>query len=196
MRKILVVILFAVVGAAAEWEGFLEGHSYPLNVGYSSLGRIEANVGDIRFGILAFHLLRVDTRVFYDDGEYDKVPVSLGAPIVTIPTVGFCILSVNTHIPDILGVIALVPAYLAAGGLYVDIFDFKPLTLSVFESHVFEWWLYKKNDKWRMDEVGWGEELGLDVLFPYVSIDVGAQFEITNKRKGIGWFVRLNMFEF
>lgn len=85
MRKILVIILFAVATSAAEWEGLHEALTlYPLNVGYSSLGRIEADVIDFRLAGLVFNTLRVDVRVVYDDDEYDTPPVSLGAAMTSL----------------------------------------------------------------------------------------------------------------
>ncbi len=206
MRKILVIILFAVVGAFAD-------HVLPLSninvfsVGYSSLGRIETDVFNVRFwweryhsdqgGLLyGFNPLRFDIRTSYDDGEYDHPPVSLGVPIAYISAAGLIVGSYVVDFQTGLSV-ALIAAFLASGELAYNFSfpDIEYFDLSVFESHVFEWWLYKKNDKWHMDEVGWGQELGLEMKFPFVGLDIGAQFEITNKRKGIGWFARVKLFD-
>ncbi|MCQ2096682.1 MAG: hypothetical protein MJY87_01915 [Fibrobacter sp.] len=44
-----------------------------------------------------------------------------------------------------------------------------------------------------MNEAGWGQELGMEMSFPYVSIAGGVQFEMTNKRnKASGLFARVN----
>ncbi|MCQ2089335.1 MAG: hypothetical protein MJY93_03710 [Fibrobacter sp.] len=188
MRKILVIILFAVAGAFAD-------ALYSVGAGYSSLGRIETSAFEIRIGNgghLGVNLLRFDIRTGYNEGEYDSQPVSLGAPIVTVPAMLIGILE-NTREDIALLMISL--AFLASGELGYQFLDYKPFKLSVFESHVFEWWLYKKNDKWHMDEAGWGQELGLELQFPHVLLSGGAQFEITNKRKGIGWFARINLID-
>ena len=192
MRKILVIILFAVATSAAEWEGLHEALAqYPLNVGYSSLGRIEADVIDFRLAGLVFNTLRVDVRVVYDDDEYDTPPVSLGAAMITVPAMTLVYFSLKYDF--IIGTIAAIPAYLAAGELHFTLLNYEPFKLTAFESHVFEWWLYKKNGKWYMDEAGWGQELGMEMSFPYVSVAGGVQFEMTNKRtKSSGLFARVN----
>ncbi len=196
MRKILVIILFAVAGAFAD--GVLPMMNLnAVSVGYSSLGRIEASAFEFRIGNdgqLGINLLRFDIRTGYNEGEYDSQPVSLGAPIINAPAASlfFCALLGKTRA---LAGIAVASAFLASGELSYPIIKFENFKLSVFESHVFEWWLYKKQDKWHMDEAGWGQELGLEIYTPYASLDGGAQFEITNKRKGIGWFARIKLID-
>jgi len=198
MRKILVIILFAVATYAADLGDLRDVLTlYPLNVGYSSLGRIEASAFEFRIGNggqLGINLLRFDIRTGYNEGEYDSQPVSLGAPIINAPAASlfFCALLGKSRA---LAGIAVASAFLASGELSYPIIKFENFKLSVFESHVFEWWLYKKNDKWHMDEAGWGQELGLEIYTPYASLDGGAQFEITNKRKGIGWFARIKLID-
>ena len=195
MRKILVIILFVTAGAFAD-------HALPMmnlnavSVGYSSLGRIEASAFEFRIGNdgqLGINLLRFDVRTSYDEGEYDSKPVSLGAPIINAPAASlfFALLGKSRALAGI----AVASAFLASGELSYTIIKFENFKLSVFESHVFEWWLYKKQDKWHMDEAGWGQELGLEIYTPYASLDGGAQFEITNKRKGIGWFARIKLID-
>lgn len=212
MRKILVIILFAVAGAFADHVLPLSGINF-FSVGYSSLGRIETDVFNLRIWhegshsdqgglFIGFNALRFDVRTSYDDVEYDHPPVSLGASMVTVPVAGLAFADVANFafVPKSSStgcVAALIAAFLASGELAYNFSfpDVEYFDLSVFESHVFEWWLYKKNGKWHMDEVGWGQELGLEMKFPFVGLDIGAQFEITNKQKGIGWFARVKLID-
>lgn len=202
MRKILVIILFAVAGAFAHALPMMNLNA--VSVGYSSLGRIEASAFEFRIGNdgqLGINLLRFDVRTSYDEGEYDSQPVSLGAPIINAPAASLLFFLEllgkwnSAGIAAVSAGIAAVSAFLASGEIGYPIIKFENFKLSVFESHVFEWWLYKKQDKWHMDEAGWGQELGLEIYTPYASLDGGAQFEITNKRKGIGWFARINLID-
>lgn len=194
MRKILVAILFAAVAAFAGHT--LHINFTPISAGYSSLGRIETSVFETDVtDVWGFVPLRFDIRTNYDDDLYNQPPISLGSTITALPLFGIGALSLYKD-NIIISIAALLASYLASGHFHYSFLDFKDIDFSFFESHVFEWWLYKKNGKWHMDEAGWAEELGLEVKFPYVSIDGGAQFEITNKQKDIGWFVKLNLFEF
>ncbi len=206
MRKILVIILFVTAGAFAD--GVLPMMNLnAVSVGYSSLGRIETSAFEFRIGNdgqLGINLLRFDIRTGYNEGEYDSQPVSLGAPIINVSAASllfFLELLGEWNSRALAGIaavsagIAVPSAFLASGELSYPIIKFENFKLSVFESHVFEWWLYKKQDKWHMDEAGWGQELGLEIYTPYASLDGGAQFEITNKRKGIGWFARINLID-
>ncbi|WP_143160403.1 hypothetical protein [Fibrobacter sp. UWEL] len=197
MRKILVVILFAVVGASAD-RTLPKMNLNVATIGYSSLGRVEASALHFRMGESFFsgiNPLRFDIRTSYDKSEYDEDPISLGSPIVTVPAAGLAFLCFANKAPQTVGIVSAVAAFLASGELGYRFLNFDYFRLSVFESHVFEWWLYKKNNKWHMDEAGWGQELGLEMEFPHVMLDGGAQFEITNKQKGMGWFVRVKLID-
>ncbi|MCQ2108447.1 MAG: hypothetical protein MJZ05_06760 [Fibrobacter sp.] len=198
MRKILVIILFAAVAAFADHTlPNLSATVYSLNVGYSSLGRTEVSALKFRTDggpLIGANLLRLYFRTSYDEGEYDSPPVSLGAPIVTIPAAGTIFLAFAHVIPEWAGILAGVAAFLASGELGYSLRS-NNSSFFIFESHVFEWWLNKKNGKWRMDEVGWGQELGAGIGLSLIGLEGGVQFEITNKRKDVGWFARANLID-
>ncbi|MCQ2096683.1 MAG: hypothetical protein MJY87_01920 [Fibrobacter sp.] len=199
MRKILVIILFAVAGTFAD-------ALYSVGAGYSSLGRIEMNAikfhmggielgdtRDSRFFYIAVAPLRFDIRTSNDDVEYDDITVSWGTSMVTVPSaLFFWMLSESGNLLSLFPALSM---FLASGEMGFTLLNYKYFRLSVFESHVFEWWMYKKNNIWYTNEAGWGQELGLELQFPHVLLSGGAQFEITNKRKGIGWFARINLVE-
>lgn len=191
MRKILVIILFVTAGAFPQVE------LNAISVGYSSLGYTEVSDLNVRLEtevlIIGISPFRFKFRTSYENGEYDNVPISLGAPIVTIPATGLVL--VSSGVRTVFVLFGIIPAFLVSGELGYRFLSYEFFKLGVFESHIFEWWLYKKQDKWHMDEAGWGQELGLEMKFPHGLLAGGAQFEITNKRKGIGWFARIKLID-
>lgn len=64
--------------------------------------------------------------------------------------------------------------------------------LSIFENHLFEWWIDK--DDWDMREVGFMESVGLQANLLFMFVGGGVQFEVTNRRRNLGVFFHIKLF--
>ena len=101
------------------------------------------------------------------------------------------------------GISAFAVPWLASGGLTFTVFHTRHTALKLSESHTFEWWLYKKDNRWKFNEFGLAEELGIQFIvkpadFGLIRLSTGLQMEVpfTNQKINYGWYIRLAPFGF
>ncbi len=83
--------------------------------------------------------------------------------------------------------------WLASGSTHFVLLGDNLTGLSIFENHLFEWWVDKGND-WNISELGYMESFGLQANLFLSFVGGGILFEITNRRKNFGFFFQIKMF--
>lgn len=199
-----------------EIASLLENKYNPFNVmylggiGYTSSKRIEAdviymsafNAGTKLFGIdrllIDLPLLRFDFRFERTDGERKIKDFSIGS---LVSVIGFGILGKVAPKDGIISKIAMGGWWLTSGSTKYILFGDNIYGVAFAESHAFEWFLqrstYNKTNHYSLNEFGFIEQVGIQAsLAPLIlsNITAGVSFEITNKQRNIGWFVKAMIF--
>ena len=173
-------------------------------VGYTSTRRFEvdvaclsaANIGSKLFGIdrllVDFTALRFDFRLERTEGEKEISAFSIGS---TISTLSFYILASVTPEESVLNKIALGGMWLSSGTTKYMLYGNNLSGISLAESHTIEWFIqqstYDGKTKTSMKEFGFIEEVGIQFDIMLAQVTAGVSFEITNKQRNIGWFVKI-----
>ena len=199
-----------------ELSNIYENKYNPFNVmylggiGYTSSKRIEAdvsymsafNAGTKLFGIdrllIDLPLLRFDFRFERTDGERKIQDFSIGS---LVSVIGFGILGKVAPKGGIISKIAMGGWWLASGSTKYILLGDNIYGVAFAESHAFEWFLqrstYNKTNHYSLNEFGFIEQIGIQAsLVPLIlsNITAGVSFEITNKQRNIGWFVKAMIF--
>lgn len=154
--------------------------------GYSSGNRHEINL----LTITSFNTSRLGME-YVPRIDFSSSGVNLG-PATALLVVG--IMALPEFKSKIFSNIILGGAWLSSGSTLFNIYGDNVLGFSLIETHVFEWWFYRDEDKdFHFGELGIAEELGARINAGFIFISGGAQFEITNRRKHIGWFAKVGL---
>jgi len=81
--------------------------------------------------------------------------------------------------------------WLSSGTSYYALLGNNMIGLSIFENHLFEWWI--DQDDWDMREVGFMESVGLQANVFLMFVGGGVQFEVTNRRRNMGFFFQIKV---
>ena len=195
---------------------FLENKYNPFNVlylggfGYTSTKRIEIdvmymsafNAGSKLFDLdrllIDLPLLRFDFRFERKEGDKKINDYSIGSIVTTI---GFAALGKVAPKGGILSKITMGGWWLASGSTKYILFGDNIYGVAIAESHTFEWFLqkatYNGDNHYSLNEFGFIDQIGIQAsLVPLIlsNITAGVSFEITNKQRNIGWFVKAMIF--
>ena len=184
--------------------------AYLGGVGYTSTKRIEVdimcmsafNAGTKLFDLdrllIDLPLLRFDFRFERKEGEKKINDYSIGSIVTTI---GFAALGKVAPKGGILSKITMGGWWLASGSTKYILFGDNIYGVAITESHAFEWFLqnatYNGDNHYSLNEFGFIEQIGIQAsLVPLIlsNITAGVSFEITNKQRNIGWFVKAMIF--
>ena len=173
-------------------------------IGYTSTKRIEVdilcmsaqNLGSKLFGIdrlLAdYTFLRFDHRFERTEGEKKINEFSIGSAVMFT---GFGILGMATPKESTLQKIALGGMWLASGTTKYILYGNNLSGIALAESHTIEWFLRnegKENEShYSAKEFGFVEEVGIQFGIFLAQVTAGVSFEITNKQRNIGWFLKM-----
>lgn len=199
-----------------EISSLLENKYNPFNVmylggiGYTSTKRMEIDViymsafnagtklFDINRLLIDLPLLRFDFRFERTEGDKKINDFSIGS---LVSTLGFGLLGKVAPKDGVLSKIAMGGWWLSSGSTKYILFGNNIQGVAFAESHAFEWFLqkstYNKKNHYSLKEFGFIEEVGIQVsLAPLIlsTITAGASFEITNKQRNVGWFVKAMIF--
>ena len=81
--------------------------------------------------------------------------------------------------------------WLSSGTSYYALLGNNMIGLSIFENHLFEWWI--DQDDWDMREIGFMESVGLQANVFLMFVGGGVQFEVTNRRRNMGFFFQIKV---
>ena len=199
-----------------EISSLLENKYNPFNVlylggfGYTSTKRIEIdvmymsafNAGSKLFDLdrllIDLPLLRFDFRFERKEGDKKINDYSIGSIVTTI---GFAALGKVAPKGGILSKITMGGWWLASGSTKYILFGDNIYGVAITESHTFEWFLqkatYNGDNHYSVNEFGFIDQIGIQAsLVPLIltNITAGVSFEITNKQRNIGWFVKAMIF--
>lgn len=161
--------------------------------GYSTSGRSEIN-GLTISGFSPFETNRISFEYAPQLDFKSDSRVSFGS-LSALVIFGLGLNAVNVSDSNsVFGKICVGGLWLSSGSTLFNLFGNNVLGLSIMESHAFEWWFYKDNDKnVHFGEVGYTEELGIRANLGLVYIGGGAQFEVTNRAAKQGFFIKVNL---
>lgn len=173
-------------------------------VGYTSTKRFEIdvicmsaqNLGSKLFGIdrlLAdYTFLRFDRRLERTESDKKIDDLSIGSAISFI---GFGFLGMAAPEESTLQKIAFGGMWLASGTTKYILYGNNLSGVALAESHAIEWFLRseEKENKshYSVKEFGFVEEVGIQFGIFLAQVTAGVSFEITNKQRNIGWFVKI-----
>lgn len=173
-------------------------------IGYTSTRRFEVDIfcmsaqdmGSKLFGIdrllTDYTFLRFDRRLERTEGDKKIDDLSIGSAVSLI---GFAFLGMAAPEESTLQKIALGGAWLASGTTKYILYGNNLSGVALAESHAIEWFLRSegKDNKYHYSakEFGFVEEVGIQFGIFLAQVTAGASFEITNKQRNIGWFLKM-----
>lgn len=197
--------------ASVELSKIYENKYNPFNVlflggvGYTSTRRIEFdvlsmsayNIGTKLFGIdrllLDHTFLRFDRRLDRTEDGKKIYESSIGSIVASLLGLPFSIMA--DSIETTFGKIALGAMWLTSGNTKFILLGNNIYGISLAESHAIEWFIRteKNNDEssYSFKEFGFIEEVGIQFGIILAQVTAGVSFEITNKQRNIGWFVKI-----
>lgn len=208
MNKFIAIVLLICTIAFADEDGVVPEVDRKRQIdpavilggfGYSSLDRI-AIEGFILNGFQPFKNIglylefspRLDLRLDADEPSYGSLSVFLIAGMANL------ILQANESYKEekeeisVAYYIVFGSLWLSSGTSYYALLGNNMIGLSIFENHLFEWWIDK--DDWDMREVGFMESVGLQANLLFMFVGGGVQFEVTNRRRNLGVFFHIKLF--
>lgn len=190
---------------------FYENKYNPFSVlflggaGYTSTKRFEVdvlcisaiNMGSKLFGIdrlLIDHtFLRFDRRLNRTEDGKEIYEASIGSIVASL--LGLPLLSIADSIETTFGKIAFSTLWLTSGQTKYVLWGNNLAGVFLAESHAIEWFLRveDKDNKSHssLKEFGFVEEVGIQFGLLFAQVTAGASFEITNKQRNVGWFVKI-----
>ena len=172
--------------------------------GYTSTNRFEFDIFHIPglpLGTKLFNIdrLLVDQTIMRFDMRFDRTEddkeigeFSFGSARLSL---GCAIINMATPKNDIVGNIITGGLWLSSGTTKFILTGNNVFGVSLAESHTFEWFLrtttYNEETSYSFKEVGFLEEVGIQFSLFLANVTAGASFEITNKQRNIGWFVKI-----
>lgn len=172
-------------------------------IGYTSTKRFEIDVicisaqdlGRKLFGIdrlLAdYTLLRFDRRFERTEGETKINEFSFGSAVSFL---GFAFLGMAAPEESTLQKIAFGGMWLSTGTTKYILYGNNLSGVALAESHTIEWFLrneQKENKShYSIKEFGFIEEVGIQFGIFLAQVTAGVSFEITNKQRNVGWFIK------
>ena len=194
-----------------EISNILENKYNPFNVmylggiGYTSTRRIEIdvirmsayNAGTKLFGIdrllVDYTFLRFDRRFQKTEDGKKIYEFSIGSIASSLLGLAFAVIADSTE--RISGKIALGTLWLSSGTTKYILYGKNLSGVALAESHAIEWFIRneEKDNKshYSAKEIGFIEEVGIQLSLLFAQVTAGASFEITNKQRNIGWFVKI-----
>ena len=173
-------------------------------IGYTSTKRFEVDIfcmsaldmGNKLFGIdrlLAdYTFLRFDRRLERTEGDKKIDDLSIGSGVSFI---GFGFLGMAAPKESTLRKIALGEMWFASGTTKYILYGNNLSGVALAESHAIEWFLRSegKDNKYHYSakEFGFVEEVGIQFGIFLAQVTAGVSFEITNKQRNIGWFLKM-----
>ena len=159
------------------------------------------DIGSKLFGIdrllTDYTFLRFDRRFERTEGEKKINDLSIGSAVSLI---GFAFLGMAAPEESTLQKIALGGAWLASGTTKYILHGNNLSGVALAESHAIEWFLRSegKDNKYHYSakEFGFVEEVGIQFGIFLAQVTAGASFEITNKQRNIGWFLKMVVLPF
>ncbi len=208
MNKFIAIVLLICTIAFADEDGVVPEVDRKRQIdpalilggfGYSSLDRI-AIEGFILNGFQPFKNIglyleyspRLDLRLDADEPSYGSLS------IFAIAGTAILILQANEGYKEekeeisVAHYIVFGSLWLSSGTSYYALLGNNMIGLSIFENHLFEWWIDK--DDWDMREVGFMESVGLQANLLFMFVGGGVQFEVTNRRRNLGVFFHIKLF--
>ena len=178
-------------------------------IGYTSTRRFEVDIfcmsaqdmGSKLFGIdrllTDYTFLRFDRRLERTEGDKKIDDLSIGSAVSLI---GFAFLGMAAPEESTLQKIALGGAWLASGTTKYILHGNNLSGVALAESHAIEWFLRSegKDNKYHYSakEFGFVEEVGIQFGIFLAQVTAGVSFEITNKQRNIGWFLKMVVLPF
>ena len=173
-------------------------------IGYTSTKRFEVDIfcmsaldmGSKLFGIdrlLAdYTFLRFDRRFERTEGEKKINEFSIGSAVSFI---GFGFLGMAAPKESTLRKIALGGMWFASGTTKYILYGNNLSGVALAESHAIEWFLRSEGTDnkyhYSVKEFGFVEEMGIQFGIFLVQLTAGVSFEITNKQRNVGWFLKM-----
>ena len=173
-------------------------------IGYTSTKRFEVDIfcmsaqdmGSKLFGIdrlLAdYTFLRFDRRLERTESDKKIDDLSIGSAVSFI---GFGFLGMAAPEESTLQKIAFGGMWLASGTTKYILYGNNLSGVALAESHAIEWFLRseEKENKshYSVKEFGFVEEVGIQFGIFLAQVTAGVSFEITNKQRNIGWFLKM-----
>ena len=173
-------------------------------IGYTSTKRFEVDIfcmsaqdmGSKLFGIdrlLAdYTFLRFDRRLERTEGDKKIDDLPIGSAVSFI---GFGILGMAAPKESTLRKITLGGMWFASGTTKYILYGNNLSGVALAESHAIEWFLRSegKDNKYHysVKEFGFVEEVGIQFGIFLAQVTAGVSFEITNKQRNIGWFLKM-----
>ena len=171
-----------------------------VGVGYTSTKRFELNglsvsiMGAFDNKRLEFDFipLRFDRRLTRKENGKEINESSLGAIIGTLV---FGSISRLTDKKSTMRKIAIGGLWLSSGSTQFAVIGNPVFGLSLVETHAFEWFLsntkHDRKSNYAFNEVGFIEEVGVQLNLVVAYISSGISLEVTNKQRNIGWYAKL-----
>lgn len=173
-------------------------------IGYTSTKRFEVDIfcmsaldmGSKLFGIdrllVDYTFLRFDRRFERTEGDKKIDDLSIGSAVSFI---GFGFLGMAASKESTLRKIALGGMWFASGTTKYILYGNNLSGVALAESHAIEWFLRSegKDNKYHYSakEFGFVEEVGIQFGIFLAQVTAGVSFEITNKQRNIGWFLKM-----
>ena len=190
---------------------FYENKYNPFSVlflggaGYTSTRRFEVdvlcisatNMGSKLFGIdrllIDYTFLRFDRRLNRTEDGKEIYEASIGS--IASSLLGFAFLGLADSAESTAGKIGLGTLWLTSGQTKYVLWGNNLAGVSLAESHAIEWFIRNEErdnkSHYSFKEFGFIEEVGIQFGLLFVQVTTGASFEITNKQRNIGWFVKI-----
>lgn len=171
-----------------------------VGVGYTSTKRLELNglsisimgAFDNKRLEIDFIPLRFDRRLTRKENGKEINESSLGAIIGTLV---FGSISRFTDKKSTMRKTAIGGLWLSSGSTQFAVIENPIFGISLVETHAFEWFLSNtKHDRktdYAFNEVGFIEEIGVQLNLVVAYISSGISLEVTNKQRNIGWYAKL-----
>lgn len=171
-----------------------------VGVGYTSTKRFELNglsvsimeAFDNKRLEFDFIPLRFDRRLTRKENGKEINESSLGAIIGTLV---FGSISRLTDKKSTMRKIAIGGLWLSSGSTQFAVIGNPVFGLSLVETHAFEWFLsntkHDRKSNYAFNEVGFIEEVGVQLNLVVAYISSGISLEVTNKQRNIGWYAKL-----
>ena len=197
--------------ASIELSNIYDNIYNPFNVlflggiGFTSSKRIEIDVicmsaydmGRELFGsdrlLTDFTLLRLDSRLERTEGDKTISEISYGSIISSL--IGYAFLGIAPSKESVLAKIGLGVSWLSSGTTKYILYGNNLSGVALAESHAIEWFLRtEEKDKkchYSAKEFGFIEEIGIQFGIMFAQATAGISFEITNKQRNVGWFLKI-----
>ena len=193
-----------------ELSNIYENKYNPFNIlflggiGVTSTKRIEIDIVQMsafNVGSKLFNLdrLLLDQSIFRFDIRLDKTEdnktisdISIGSAILNT-VLGFTGMAIPEK--SFFSNIVLGGLWFSSGTTKLILWGNNISGVSFAESHAFEWFLrqttYDNKTHYSFKEFGFIEEIGVQFGIMFAQATAGVSFEITNKQRNIGWFLKI-----